>query len=122
MASTKGKRGKRLVSLPAAKVRKIVADNVQRLIDFKYPISEYRTPSERQKALKSDANVSWSTVQRLLNADRGKQIDIITDVAIGLGCQPGDLLTDGFARGWIDLRREALLNADPVILHRARGR
>jgi hypothetical protein len=70
----------------------VLAENVQALLDRYYPISRYRIKSKQQQQLATDAGVSWSSIQRMLDPDDGKAIDTIADIAVALHLHPSELL------------------------------
>lgn len=86
------KRGPRPPSPPASRLRRLIAENVQALLDHHYPLSKYRIKSKQQRQLAQDAGVSWSSVQRMLDPDDGKAIDTLADVAVALDIPPFELL------------------------------
>jgi hypothetical protein len=71
---------------------------VHALLDAHYPLSKYKRKSHQWKAFKQDAPVSWSTVQRALQANKGKTIDVIADIAAAFEVPASDLLRPDFAR------------------------
>lgn len=83
-AKKEGKRGTRPPSTAAIRLRNLLADNLSRLINERYPIARYSGKAEQEKAFAKDAGVSWSTVQRALDPEKGKTIDILADLASGL--------------------------------------
>lgn len=61
-------------------------------MDQAYPKVIPRGKSEQQKKFARDAGVSWSTIQRVLDIERGKSLDILADLAAGLEVKVTDLL------------------------------
>jgi hypothetical protein len=97
MASRKqAKRGKRIVSAAAARLRHTLVENLSALIDARYPQAKYQTVSAAQRRFAQDARVSWSTVQRWLNPENGMTLDVLADIASALESKASDLLTAGF--------------------------
>jgi hypothetical protein len=88
MAKKEGKRGKRPPTIAAVRLRRLLASNLRALIDRSYPLARYPGKSEQEKAFAKDAGVSWSTVQRALDPENGKTIDILADLASGLDIPP----------------------------------
>lgn len=69
-----------------------MAANVQALLDHYYPLSKYRIKSKQQQQLATDAGVSWSSIQRVLDPKDGKGVDTIADIAVALHLPPAELL------------------------------
>lgn len=92
-AKREGKRGKRPPSVAAMRLRNLLAANLGSLINQKYPIANYSGKAEQQRAFAKDAGLSWSTVQRALNPEIGKTIDILADLASGLEVPALELLS-----------------------------
>lgn len=86
------RRGPRPPSLPAVRLRRVLAENVQFLLDRHYPLSKYRIKSKQQQQLAKDAGVSWSSIQRMLDPEDGKAIDTIADIAVAVHIHPAELL------------------------------
>lgn len=61
-------------------------------MDRDYPATRFRTKSERQIQIALDIGVSWSTIQRALDVNKGKVIDIVADLAVGFAVKPHELL------------------------------
>lgn len=87
-----GKRGKRPVSQAAERVKRILAKNTQIVLDEKFPPGNFGTKSDQQKAAAKEGKVSWSSIQRLLDPNRGLSLDVLADVAFGLGVWPHEIL------------------------------
>lgn len=83
--NTTGKRGKHI----AWRTRKILADNVRRLMDRRYETSQ-----NKPLDLAEDAGVARNTIQRILNKE-GISIDSLDQVAKGLRVEPYELLKPG---------------------------
>ena len=88
-----GKRGKRPPSAPALRLRRTLQEKVQFLLDHQYPVDKYGGKAEQQRAFAKDSGVSWSTVQRALNPETGKTLDIIADLAVGFGIEASALMS-----------------------------
>lgn len=76
----------------ALRTRRIVAENIKRRMNERYP-----NHSDKVKALAEDAGTSPSTVQRATDPERyqtGITIDILTKLAMGLRCEPDELLRE----------------------------
>ncbi len=87
-----GKRGPRIVSAPAMKLRRLFAANVTAMIDHRYPMTKYRTASKQQDEFAKDVGVSWSTIQRKISGKAGGTLDVLADLAVALDVKPHDLL------------------------------
>lgn len=115
-----GVRGPKIVTALHMKLRRALARNVQALIDAHYPLSKYRIKSDQQKAVKENAGVSWSTIQRALNPAKGaKTLDTVADIAAAFVVHPSDLLRDDFI-----VQRKDGAGGDAAAageLHRRRG-
>lgn len=93
MAKKEGRRGKRPPSVAAMRLRRLLAMNLRLLLDRQYPLARYSGKAEQEKAFAKDAGVSWSTVQRALDPENGKTIDIVADLASSLDVPAMDLLS-----------------------------
>lgn len=93
MSKKEGKRGKRPPSIAAMRLRRLLAANLRALIDQQYPLARYPGKSEQERAFAKDAGVSWSTVQRALDPENGKTIDILADLASSLEIPAMDLIS-----------------------------
>jgi DNA-binding Xre family transcriptional regulator len=71
----------------AMETREIVAANVQARMD-----RVFNGATDKPMMLAKRIGTSKSTVQRILNGDVGVTIDILTQLANGLRCEPADLL------------------------------
>ncbi len=91
-----GKRGPRPASKDATRLKRILIKNTQIVIDQNFPLKNYRTKSEQQKHAASEGDVTWSTIQRVLDPRKGLTLDVLADVAAGLGVQPFQLLDPKF--------------------------
>lgn len=74
------------------RLRRLLAANLRALLDEKYPLARYSGKAEQEMAFAKDAGVSWSTVQRALDPENGKTIDILADLAAGLEVPAIELL------------------------------
>ena len=61
-------------------------------MDLNYPPNKYGGKAAQQIAFAKDTGVSWSTVQRALDPEVGKTLDVIADLAVALGVKAGELL------------------------------
>ena len=68
-------------------MRDILAANVKSLME-----REFDGCDNKPMTLAKKADVSLSTVQRLLNCEAGASVDTIEAVALALGCSPYQLL------------------------------
>ena len=76
---------------PAVRTRRIIAQNVLAKMEVRY-----RGVTDKFTALAEDAGTSLSTVQRATSPDRyatGITVDVLTQLAMGLRCEPFELLT-----------------------------
>lgn len=87
-----GKRGKRPPSAQANKLRNTLKRNVELLMERDYPAKRFKTESARQQQVASDATVSWSSIQRALDAEEGKTLDLLADLAVAFTIKPHELL------------------------------
>lgn len=74
----------------ALRTRRIVAENILRRME-----ERYATYTDKVKQLADDAGTSPSTIQRATDPERyqtGITIDVLTQIAMGLRCEPEDLL------------------------------
>lgn len=71
----------------AREVRELIAENVRRRMDDVFEPSANRT-----EALAKRIGTSKSTIQRVLNCEVGITVDVLAQLAMGLQCQPYDLL------------------------------
>lgn len=71
----------------AMEVREAIAWNVRRRMDL-----VFANQSNKVMALSKRIGTSKSTVQRVLDADVGVTVDVLAQLAMGLGCCPADLL------------------------------
>lgn len=62
-------------------------------MDLQYPPDKHNGKAAQQIAFAKDAGVSWSTVQRALDPEAGKTLDIIADIAVALGITASELLS-----------------------------
>jgi len=92
-----GKRGPRAISAPAKRMRKILATNLAALIERDYPAVKFKTESDRQKKVAEDAGVSWSSIQRQLDPDDGKTLDVMADLAVAFHLKVHELLNPDLA-------------------------
>lgn len=75
----------------ALRTRRIVARNISERMQLRY-----KTASDKVKALAEDAGTSLSTIQRATQPEKyntGITIDVLTQIAMGLRCEPHELLT-----------------------------
>lgn len=72
----------------------LVARTVELLRDQKYRSLPLVT--DRNRALAKDADVTLSTIQRIVGAETGATVDTLDALASALGCRPQDLLTPYF--------------------------
>lgn len=91
-----GKRGKRPPSAPARRLRRICRQNISFLISKQYPLKKFTTISEQQQQLARDAGISWSSVQRALDEERGSSADVLADLAAAFEIKVADLVSDQF--------------------------
>lgn len=87
-----GKRGKRPPSAPGMRLRRVLAQNLLVLMKRDYPLSRHGEKSHAEKALAKDAGISHSSVQRALNEDKGKTLDLVADLAVAFSLKPSQLL------------------------------
>lgn len=76
----------------ALRTRKILAANVIARME-----ARYKDNGDKFKALAEDAGTSLSTIQRVTQPDRysvGVTVDVLTQVAMALRCEPAELLQD----------------------------
>jgi len=92
-----GKRGVRERSAPAKKLSRVLVHNISALLSIRYPNRNYENTSEQQKAFAKDAGVSWSTIQRYLDPEQGKTLDVLADIAVALEVKAHLLLDPHFA-------------------------
>jgi len=73
----------------ATRTRRIIAVNIRRRIE-----TRYRGYGDKFKQLAEDAGTSVSTVQRAadLEGGTGITVDVLTQLAMGLRCEPYELL------------------------------
>lgn len=76
-------------------LRALVARTVVQLRDRKY--KTLPTVTDRNRALAKEADVSLSTIQRIVDGDAGASVDTLDDLAKALEVRPQDLLTPYFA-------------------------
>lgn len=76
-------------------IRGIVAENVKRLMDERFPSEPNKTAKSR--ALAGAAGTTLSQIQRILTQSVGTSIDIIESLAGAFEVRPQDLLTPYFA-------------------------
>lgn len=74
------------------KLRRMFAANVAAMIEHRYPIAKYSTPSKQQDDFAKDVGVSWSTIQRKISGKSGGTLDVLADLAVALDVKPHDLL------------------------------
>lgn len=67
--------------------REVLAENIKRRLANEFPHS-----TDRPEALAKRIGTSKSTIQRLINQEVGGTIDVISQIAMGLRCDPSDLL------------------------------
>lgn len=75
----------------ATRTRRIIAAAILSRMEVRY-----RGVGDKFKALAEDAGTSLSTVQRATNPDQystGITVDVLTQLAMGLRCEPYELLT-----------------------------
>lgn len=89
---------------PPPMIRGIVAENVKRLMNERFP-SEPNTTA-KSRALAGAADTTLSQIQRILSQSVGTSIDIIENLAGAFGVRPQDLLTPYFAATRAALTRE----------------
>jgi len=75
------------------RLRRLLAANLRAMLDIKYPLARFSGKAEQEQAFAKDAGVSWSTVQRALDPENGKTIDILADLAAGLEIPAVELLS-----------------------------
>lgn len=76
----------------ALRTRRLIARNIMARVE-----ERYKNAGDKLKALAEDAGTSYSTVQRATQPDRyatGITVDVLTQIAMGLRCEPADLLAD----------------------------
>lgn len=73
-------------------IRTVVARNVERLRDARFPLEK-----NKNRALAAAAGISLSQVQRILNQSLGTSIDNIEWLANVFAVRPQDLLTPYFS-------------------------
>lgn len=93
MTKKEGKRGRRPPTIAAMRLRRLLAENLRALLNFKYPLARYSGKAEQEQAFAKDAGVSWSTVQRALDPENGQTIDVLADLAAGLDMSASELLS-----------------------------
>ena len=73
----------------ALRTRKVLAANILKRMELRY-----KGVGDKFSALKEDAGTSLSTVQRATNpnSENGISIDVLTQLAMGLRCEPWELL------------------------------
>jgi transcriptional regulator with XRE-family HTH domain len=71
----------------ARETREILAENVKRRL-----AQQFNHGTNRVESLAKRIGTSKSTVQRVLAADVGITVDVLTQVAMGLRCSPYELL------------------------------
>jgi DNA-binding Xre family transcriptional regulator len=74
----------------AVRTRRTIAENIVARMKVRYAEA-----GDRTKALAEDAGTSLSTIQRATNPDRyatGITVDVLTQIAMALRCEPEDLL------------------------------
>lgn len=74
------------------RLRRLLAANLTNLIEQQYPLARYSGKAEQEKAFAKDAGVSWSTVQRALDPENGKTIDVLADLASSLDVPAMELI------------------------------
>jgi len=99
-----GKRGKRPVSQAATRLKRILVKNTQIILDDKFPPGNYASRSDQQKAAAREGKVSWSSIQRVLDPNKGLTLDVLADVAFGLGVWPEDILDPKYGEGLLAQR------------------
>lgn len=74
----------------ATRTRRILAANIRKRME-----ERYRNVGDKFKALAEDAGTSLSTIQRATDpeARTGITVDVLTQIAMGLRCEPFELLT-----------------------------
>ncbi|HNP65500.1 MAG TPA: helix-turn-helix transcriptional regulator [Woeseiaceae bacterium] len=68
-------------------MREILAENILERMDQVFPDAANKT-----EALSKRTGTSRSTVQRVTNGQIGVTLDVLAQLAMGLHCQPHDLL------------------------------
>lgn len=79
----------------ALRTRRIIATNIIERMELRYDGA-----TDKFKALAEDAGTSLSTIQRATQPDRyttGITVDVLTQIAMGLRCEPADLLANNRA-------------------------
>jgi transcriptional regulator with XRE-family HTH domain len=74
------------------------------LRDRKY--KDCSTVTDRNRALAKAADVSLSTIQRILEAEAGATVDTLDSLAAALEVRPQDLLTPYFAANPIEVAQD----------------
>jgi DNA-binding Xre family transcriptional regulator len=97
-------------------LRELVARTVILLRDRKY--RALPTVTDRNKALAKDADVSLSTIQRIVDAQAGASVDTLDSLAKALEVRPQDLLTPYFAASNMSLE----IPQEPERLRRRQSR
>lgn len=76
-------------------LRALVARTVTMLRDRKY--QQLDNVTARNRGLAKDADVSFSTIQRICSGEVGATVDMLDSIATALEVRPQDLLTPFFA-------------------------
>lgn len=102
-----GIRGPRPPTAQANKLRTTLTRNVELLIERDYPAARFKTESARQQQVAKDASVSWSSIQRALNSNDGKTLDLIADLAVAFTIKPHELLDPELADRLVEAAEES---------------
>lgn len=103
-----GTRGTRPPSAQANKLRDTLKRNVELLMERDYPAHRFRTESARQQQAAKDAATSWSSIQRALDANTGKTLDLIADLAVAFTLKPHELLDPELADRLVEFAEESV--------------
>lgn len=90
------KKGSKIITPQAQRLRKIVGGNIATLIDREFPIAKHQNVTAQQSALAKEVGSSLSSVQRIVKGEVGATMDLIADMAAALGVRPADLLSRNF--------------------------
>lgn len=102
-----GKRGSRPPSAQANKLRNTLKRNVELLMERDYPANRYKNESARQQQAAADASTSWSSIQRALDSEVGKTLDLIADIAVAFTIKPHELLDPELADRLVESIQES---------------
>lgn len=90
-------------------MRTVVADNVRRMMEYKFAESR-----NRQKALAKEAGITLSSVQRVLNCEVGASIETLEALAAALDLAAYQLLLPGLNTASPQIVRGALKNEEAM--------